>query len=383
MAVDLSIPTELVQLQESVRAFVTRELRPLEHDVDQADDIDPDVARALRMKAVALGLVGFNIPSAIGGGGVGPLGEVLIGEEVGRTSVPLADAVGRLPQALVFASDEQRPWLLAPALRGETTVCVALSEPDAGSDLMGIQTQARRDGDSWKINGSKVFISNVDTCDYALVLAVTDPSAPLRSRFTTFVVDRNDPGLGITRRFRKMGWRGYHISAFSLDTTVTCDRVLGEVGGGFETIMTAVNSMRLYIASRCVGAAKELLRLAVEYTQNRSTFGKRLGDHQAIQFMLADMDVEIEAARLLVLSTAWKAENKAADVRISASRAKLYASEMAGRAADATVQIFGGAGYMDDYPVERLYRDVRAFRIGEGTSEMQRVQIARHLLNGA
>jgi len=381
--VDLSIPTELIQLQESVRRFVTRELRPLEHDIDQADDIDPDLARELRMRAVALGLVGFNIPAGIGGGGVGPLGEVLIGEEVGRTSVPLADAVGRLPQALVFASEEQRPWLLAPALRGETTVCVALSEPDAGSDLMGIQTQARPDGDSWKINGSKVFISNVDTCDYALVLAVTDPTAPLRSRFTTFVVDRNDPGLEITRRFRKMGWRGYHISAFSLDTHVACDRVLGEVGGGFETIMASVNSMRLYIASRCVGAAKELLRLAVEYTQNRSTFGQRLGDHQAIQFMLADMDVEIEAARLLVLSTAWKAENKADDVRIAASRAKLYASEMAGRAADATVQIFGGAGYMDDYPVERLYRDVRAFRIGEGTSEMQRVQIARHLLNGA
>jgi acyl-CoA dehydrogenase len=381
--VDLSIPTELTQLQESVRTFVTRELRPLEHDIDQADDIDPAVSRRLRLKAVDLGLVGFNLPASVGGGGVGPLGEVLIGEEVGRTSIPLAETVGRLPQALVFANEEQRSWLLQPALHGKASVCVALTEPDAGSDLMGIHTQARRDGDGWQINGSKVFISQVETCDYVLVLAVTDPTAPLRSRFTTFIVERDNPGLVITRRFRKMGWRGYHISAFSLDTRVTCDRVLGEVGGGFETIMTAVNAMRLYIAARCVGAAKELLRLAVEYVQNRSTFGQRLGDHQAIQFMLADMDVEIEAARLLVLSTAWKAETKAEDLRIAASRAKLYASEMAGRAADAAVQIFGGAGYMDDYPVERMYRDLRAFRIGEGTSEMQRIQIARHLIAGA
>jgi acyl-CoA dehydrogenase len=381
--VDLSIPTELTQLQESVRTFVTRELRPLEHDIDQADDIDAAVSRNLRLKAVALGLVGFNLPASVGGGGVGPLGEVLIGEEVGRTSIPLAETVGRLPQALVFANEEQRSWLLQPALKGEASVCVALTEPDAGSDLMGIHTQARRDVDGWRINGSKVFISQVETCDYVLVLAVTDPGAPLRSRFTTFIVERDNPGLEITRRFRKMGWRGYHISAFSLDTHVSCDRVLGEVGGGFETIMTAVNAMRLYIAARCVGAAKELLRLAVEYVQNRSTFGHRLGDHQAIQFMLADMDVEIEAARLLVLSTAWKAETNAPDLRIAASRAKLYASEMAGRAADAAVQIFGGAGYMDDYPVERMYRDLRAFRIGEGTSEMQRIQIARHLIAGA
>jgi alkylation response protein AidB-like acyl-CoA dehydrogenase len=158
------------------------------------------------------------------------------------------------------------------------------------------------------------------------------------------------------------------------------DHVLGEIGAGFDTIMASINTMRLYIAAKCVGAAQQLLRLARDYAQRRRTFGHKLADHQAIQFMLADIDVELEAARLLVLAGAWKADTHQPDVRIAAARAKLYASEMAGRAADAAVQIFGGAGYMADLPVERMYRDLRGYRIGEGSSEMQRIQIARHVL---
>jgi len=378
---NLTISSELEMVQDTVRKFVLQELRPLERDVDIADDIDPATVRALRTKAARLGLVGFNIPAALGGGGVGALGEVLIGTEVGRTSIPLGETVGRLPQAIVFASAEQRQWLLNPALKGEVTACVALTEPDAGSDLAGIQTCARPHADGWILDGSKVFISNAETSDYIFVLAVTDASADLRHRFTTFILDRDSPGLTIGRRFRKLGWNGYHISAFSLqDCALGSDRVLGRVGAGFDTLIAAVNSMRLYIAARCLGAAEELLRLAAEFAQTRHTFGKRLGSHQAIQFMLADMDVGIEAARGLIYAAAWKSETSSPDFRIAASRAKLFATEMAGRVADSALQIFGGAGFMADLPIERMYRDLRGYRIGEGTSEMQRIQIARHVL---
>ena len=271
-----------------------------------------------------------------------------------------------------------------PALRAEKNACIALTEPDAGSDLGAVRTRALKDGARWLLNGSKQFISNAETSDYILVLAVTDPDAPLRGRFTVFIVDRDDPGLHFTHRFRKLGWHGYHISAFSLDDCrLGADRVLGGVGNGFGTIMASVNGTRLYIAARCVGTAQELKRRAAKYAMTRRTFGQLLGQHEAIQFMLADMDVELEAARMLVLAAVCKLAAGEADARIATSRAKLYATEMAGRAADAALQIFGGAGFMADLPIERMYRDVRGYRIGEGSSEIQRIQIARHVLAGA
>lgn len=381
---DLSIPQELVQIQDLVRTFIARELAPLEEQVDQADDIDAATMRNLRQRAVRLGIYGFNIPSELGGGGIGPLGEVLIGQEIGRTSIPLAEVVGRLPQSLTACDEGQTDWLLKPALRAEKNACIALTEPDAGSDLGAVRTRALKDGARWLLNGSKQFISNAETSDYILVLAVTDPDAPLRGRFTVFIVDRDDPGLHFTHRFRKLGWHGYHISAFSLDDCrLGADRVLGGAGNGFGTIMASVNGTRLYIAARCVGTAQELKRRAAEYAMTRRTFGQLLGHHEAIQFMLADMDVELEAARMLVLAAACKLAAGEADARIATSRAKLYATEMAGRAADAALQIFGGAGFMADLPIERMYRDVRGYRIGEGSSEMQRIQIARHVLAGA
>jgi acyl-CoA dehydrogenase len=378
---DLAIPPELAMIKQAARDFVTRELAPLEAQVDQEDDIPAATLQRLRQRALELGFYGFNLPAAVGGGGVGAVGEVLIGEEVGRTSVPLGEAIGRLPQSLVFCKGDQLDWLLGPALRAEVSVCNALTEPEAGSDLGGIQTRAVRHGSEWCISGSKQFISGAETSDYIFVLVVTDPAAPLRRRFTTFIVERKHPGLEFVHRFRKMGWHGHHLSAFALDECVVGeDHVLGEVGAGFDIIMASINTMRLYIAAKCVGAAQHLLSLASNYAQTRRTFGRRLGEHQAIQFMLANMDVELEAARLLVLAGAWKADTQQPDVRIAASRAKLYASEMAGRAADAAMQIFGGAGFMAELPIERMYRDLRGYRIGEGSSEMQRIQIARHLL---
>jgi acyl-CoA dehydrogenase len=334
--VDFSIPPELVLVKEAVGRFVDRELAPLEARIDHDDDIDPETMQSLRMRAHDLGFYGFNLPKEIGGGGIGPLGEVVVGMEMGRTSMPLAETIGRLPQALVHCDGEQTSWLLTPTVAATKTVCSALTEPNAGSDLGSIETAAVRDGGGWRLTGSKQFISNAETSDYILVLAVTEPKAPLRKRFTMFVVDRDDPQLHFLRRFRKMGWHGYHISAFALDQCRLSEgRVLGPVGAGFDIIMESVNSTRLYIAAKCVGAAQMLLKLACDYARSRRTFGMVLGDHQAIQFKIADMDVELEAARLLVLAAAASAEADMPEARIAAARAKLYATEMAGRGGDA------------------------------------------------
>ena len=378
---DLSIPDELRLLQGSVREFVTRELKPLEAQVERADAVDPATSHRLRQLAVELGLCGFNLPTTVGGGGLGPLAEAVIGIEMGRTTMALGEVIGRLPPALAFATPDQLDWLVAALLRGDTTVCSALTEPDAGSDLGMVRTTARLADGGWRISGHKQFISNADSADVYLVLAVTDPDADLRHRFTVFAVDRGGAGVTTFERFEKMGWRGYSVGAFALDDCfVDGSRVLGGVGAGFDVIMASVNRTRLYLAAKCVGMAEELQRLACSYASSRQTFGRPLSGHQAIQFQIADMDVELEAARLLVFAAAWSGEEGAATFRVAASRAKLYASEMVGRAADKTLQIFGGAGYMCDLPVERMYRDARAFRIGEGTSEMQRLQIARYTL---
>jgi acyl-CoA dehydrogenase len=380
---DFSVPSELVDLQELVRRYVEHELAPLEDVVDQADDIDPDVMQRLRDKAVEIGIYGFNLPEEIGGGGVGPVGEVLIGQEIGHTSIAMGEAIGRLPQALARADGDQRKWLVEPALRAEVGACIALTEPDAGSDLGGVQTRATEQGGCWHITGSKQFISQAETSDYILVLAVTNPGVPLRDRFTVFIVDRDDPGVHFLNRYRKLGWNGYHISAFALDdVTVGPERVLGGVNEGFATMMSSVNGTRLFIAARCVGAADELMKLSVRFANERKTFGKPLSEHQGVSFKIADMDVELEAARMLTFYAAWRQSIGAPDARIATSRAKLYATEMAGRAADTALQIHGGAGFMKDYPIERMFRDLRGYRIGEGSSEIQRIQIARNALSG-
>ena len=379
--VDFRLPDELEMLRTTVRGYVERHLRPLEQSVDRSDRLDPLVFRELRRKAAELGLYAHNLPVAIGGGGLGMLGQVVVGEELGRTSMPLADAIGFLPLAITEASAAQRGWFVDPLVSGERTIAYALTESDAGSDLGGLKTRAQRSGDGWRLTGSKQFISGADFADFIVVLAVTDASAPLRSRFTLFIVDRTHPGFHYLGNFHKMGWKGYHLGAFALDDCVLDDEhVLGSVGGGFDAMMATINTARIEYSGRYVGMADELLRLAVAYARERCTFGAPLSSRQAIQFSLADCDCEIEAARMLTYRAAVLADEGDPHFRIAGSRSKLYASEMVGRVADRVLQVFGGAGYMGDFPVERMYRDARAFRIGEGTSEMQRMQIARHLL---
>lgn len=373
---------EIDALVRTVSGFVQTSLRPHEEAVDRADDVDPGLMRDLRRSAADLGIYGYNMPEEIGGPGLSRVAISAIDEATGHTSMPLAEACGHLPGSLLFADAAQRDWFVGPLMRGERTVAYALTEPDAGSDLNALRTRARRTDGGWLLSGAKTFISHAETADHTIVLAVTDRDAPLKGRLTTLIVPRGAPGFTIERRFRKLGWHGYHLSALSFDDCfVPDDHVLGAPGAGFGVMMATINNDRLFVSCRCVGMAQRLIDLAVPYTRDRTTFGRRLADHQAIAFMLADCDVEIDAGRLLCAKAARLSDQGHPDARIAASRAKLYCTEMVGRVADRVLQIFGGAGFMADLPVERIYRDARGFRIGEGTSEMQRLQIARSLID--
>lgn len=373
--------SEIEMVRATVRGFVRSRLVPLEDPIERADNIDPKVLSGLRNEAVALGLYGFNMPAEVGGPGLSASMQLAILEELTYTSVPLSEVLGYLPLSLTFCNQEQRARVVDPVLNADKTVTYALTEPGAGSDLGGVRTRAVRVDGGWRLKGSKHFISHAETADYILVLAVTDENASLKKRLTTFIVDRNNPGVVGMTRYQKMGWRGYHLNGFTLEDCFVPDRdVLGEVGDGFLAMMASINHDRIFSACRSLGLAARGHQMACVYARERRAFGALLREHQAIQMMVADNDVEIEAARALIHRAVALAEANDPNFRIAASRAKLYASEMGCRVSDRVLQIFGGMGYMCELPVERFYRDARGFRIGEGTSEMQRIQIARHAL---
>jgi len=379
---NFSIPEDLQMIQNSVESYVKKELRPLEKKIEESDHIAIDVDRMLRKKSVALGFYGHNLPEKVGGAGLTTLGQALIGIELGKTTMALASTVGFLPGALKFTKPEQFDWFLNPILNADKVVAYAVTEPDAGSDFGRVSTHAKKEKGLWCLNGTKQFISNAESADFILVIAVTDPSASLKSRFTMFIVPTTTQGYSYVRSFKKMGWHGHPLGVFNLDNClISDDCILGYEGGGFEAVMSTINSTRVHLSGRYIGMASELMEMALNYSNQRITFGSALNQHQALQFMLADSDVEKQAATLLMYEAALDADADNPQARISAARSKLYGSEMVGRVADRVVQIFGGSGYVADLPIERMYRDARAFRIGEGTSEILRIQIARNLIS--
>lgn len=373
---------EIAMLRETTRRFVRERLQPLEAKIDADDEMPVVLDVAIRQEAKALGIYGFNFPLSLGGPDLPTEAKAVIYEEITQTSMPLVEALGHLPLTLAYCSTTQRETLLSPLVAGTKLITYALTEAAAGSDLSAIQTRATRVEGGWRLTGSKQFISNAETADFIVVLACTDPQASLKHKLTTFVVRQENPGLKGMTRYKKMGWRGYQLNGFSLDDCFVPDEdVLGPVGEGFLVMMSCINTDRVFSGYRALGIAKRAQALALDYARDRRAFGARLSDHQAIQFMLADNDVELKAASLLVKEALVLTDQGMRDARIAASRAKLYATEMGCRVVDRVMQIFGGMGYMTELPIERFYRDVRAFRIGEGTSEMQRLQIARHILS--
>jgi len=375
--------TELTLIRETARRFVRQRLVPLEQEIENDDDVNLDLLAKLRSEVAALGLYGFNLPESAGGPGLPAAAKVAILEELTYTSVPLSEVFGHLPLQLTQVSGAQREALLPDVLSGKKTITYALTEPNAGSDLGGLRARAVKTDGGWVLTGSKHFISHAETADYIIVLAVTNPDAPLKTKLGTFIVRRGNPGVVGMTRYKKMGWRGYHLNGFSLEDCFVPDAdVLGAPDEGFLGMMQSINQDRLLSASRSLGLSSRAQQMACEYAVERKAFGASLSQHQAIQFMIADNDVELEAARLLIRGAADAIEAEDPQARIAASRAKLYASEMGCRVTDRVLQVFGAMGYMCELPVERFYRDARAFRIGEGTSEMQRLQIARAALAG-
>jgi alkylation response protein AidB-like acyl-CoA dehydrogenase len=376
---DFEWPAEHRLIQETTRRFIKDRLRPHEDAVELADATDPEVMASLREQAAALGLFAYNMPAEVGGPGLSYLAQSLIDRELGRTTMAMGEAIGRVPETVLAFNEHQRKTLLPDIIAGRKLTAVAFTEPDAGSDLKAITTRAERVDGGWRLNGVKHFISHGDTAAYVIVLAVTDPDQKLKDRFSAFLVPQGT--FTVLNRFRKMGWRGYPLSALAFeDCIVDEDALIGVAGDGFLGMMSMLNTGRLNIAGRCVGLTEDLLALGVEYAAQRKTFGRRLADRDSVQFALANVATELQAADLLVTRAAWLADQRSADLHIAAAQAKLWASELAGRAADTVLQLFGGAGYMADLPLERIYRDVRAYRIGEGTSEILRLQVARSLM---
>jgi acyl-CoA dehydrogenase len=366
-------------LLDTIRRFVAERLRPLEEKVDREDEIPAEVVREMR----EMGLFGLSIPEEQGGLGLSMSEEVRVALELGRTTPAFRSVfgtnVGIGSQGLVMAGNEaQKAEWLPRIAAGEIITSFALTEPGAGSDSASVQTRAVRDGDIYRLSGSKRFITNADKASLFTVMART--GAPGAKGVSAFLVPADLPGLSVGKPERKMGQQGAHVCDVNFDEVpVPAANRLGEEGEGFGIAMRVLDRGRLHIAAVCVGISERLIGDAVAYAAERRQFGKPIAEFQLVQAMIADSKTETMAARALVLEAA-ALKDAGQPITLEAAAAKYFASETVGRVADRTVQIFGGAGYIADYGIERLYRDVRLFRIYEGTSQVQQLVIARETM---
>ena len=368
---------------KTVRGFVEKELYPLEPEVERTGHVPSELGREIQRKVKALGFYAPNIPEKYGGGGLDNLTIALLERELGRTSWALHVWWGRPSNILCACSEEQKPRYLAPTVSGEKIDALAISEPDAGSDVRGMKCTARKVGRDWVINGTKHFISHADVADFVILFASTGDDqvgAQSKKRITCFLVDRGTPGFQVRPGYQSVSYRGYNNSILTFDDCrVPASQILGEEGQGFEIANTWLRSTRLSVAATSVGKARRAFDLALNHAARRRQFGSPIGKFQGVSFQLADMVTEIDAAEYLTLAAAWRLDQGLhADREIA--QAKLYASEMAARVTDRAIQIFGGMGLMSELPLERMWRDVRVDRIWDGTSEIQRHIIARDLL---
>ena len=377
---DFALSDEQRMILGTVRQFVQKELLPLEAEIQRAELEgrqlpDRNTIRQLQATARKAGLWGLLTPEEYGGANLGFLMTALITMETARALVPFIYG-GGADNILYQCTPVLRERYLLPTIEGERQSCFALTEPDTGSDATNIKMPAVRDGTDWVLNGEKVFITNGCEADFAIVFAVTDRNKGYKGGVTAFLVDR---AMGWTsRRIQTMGSWGPAELHFE-NVRVPAENVLGEVGNGFQQAMAWIGQGRLLIPARAVGQAQRLLEMGREYARQRIAFGHPIADYQAIQWMLADSAVEIEEVGWLVLSAAWRAD-QSADARHAISMAKLAGAEMIWRVADRVLQIHGGTGYTKELPIERVMRDVRVYRIYEGTDEIQRRSIARNLL---
>ncbi|KQN24811.1 acyl-CoA dehydrogenase [Sphingomonas sp. Leaf33] len=367
-------------LIDTVRRFVAERLRPLEAQVEADDAIPADIVDAMK----DMGLFGLSIAEEHGGLGLTMAEEVRVAIELGRTTPAFRSAfgtnVGIGSQGLVMAgTPEQKAQWLPRIASGEVVTSFALTEPDVGSDSGAVKARAVRDGDVYRLSGTKRYITNADRADLFTVMARTGDDLGARG-VSAFLVPRDLPGVSVGEPEKKMGQKGAKVADVHFDdVAVPVANRLGAEGEGFKIAMRVLDRGRLHIAAVCVGVAERLIADSVGYALERKQFGKAIGEHQLIQAMIADAKTEALAARALVLDAADK-KDRGEDVVLESAAAKYFASEMVGRVADRAVQIYGGAGYIADHGIERLYRDVRLFRIYEGTSQIQQLIIARETM---
>lgn len=382
MALD---PETLQQLLDTVGRFVRERLVPLEHKVAEDDAIPPEIVAEMR----ELGLFGLSVPEEYGGLGLTMTEEVQVAFELGGTSPAFRSLIGTNngigSQGIVIdGTPEQKSRYLPKLASGEIVGAFALTEPEAGSDAGSLRTSARRDGDHYVLNGTKRFITNAPHAGLFTVFARTNPDEPGARGVSAFLVEAGTPGLTIGKTDKKMGQKGAHTADVIFeDCRVPAANIIGgKEGQGFKTAMKVLDRGRLHIASVCVGVAERLIRDSLHYAMERKQFGQPIAEFQLVQAMLADCRTEAYAGRCMVLETA-RRKDAGVDVATEAACCKLYCSEMVGRVADRAVQIHGGAGYIAEYGVERFYRDVRLFRIYEGTSQIQQLVIARNMIREA
>ncbi|GHF97888.1 MULTISPECIES: acyl-CoA dehydrogenase family protein [Amycolatopsis] len=379
---DFSLSTEEREVRDWVRTFVQRELVPLEQEVLRRErahqpGLTGEELKDLQLKAKESGFWGVLTPEEYGGMGLSAVMAALLEAELGRTFVPFRFG-GAADNILFHANEEQKQAYLLPTISGERKSCFAITEPGAGSDAKAIRTTARKDGSDWIINGEKTFITGGNEADFTMVFAITDPEKGANGGVTCFLVDR------------EAGWKSEYIdtmgewgpaSLIFQDVRVPETQILGEEGRGFELAMQWIGQGRYLLPARAIGSCERLITMAIEHANTRETFGQKIAERQAIQWMIADSGVELEALRWLVLHAAWQVD-QGVDSRHAQSMAKLYGGQKANEIVDRVLQIHGGMGYTRELPVERWYRELRLLRIYEGTDEIQRRTIARNLLKG-
>jgi alkylation response protein AidB-like acyl-CoA dehydrogenase len=375
------LPSEYKELRTSVRALAEKEIAPYAQAVDEEHRFPVEAKNALTKN----GLFAAHVPTEYGGDGADALATVLIIEEVARVCgssslIPAVNKLGSVPLLLGGNEDQKKRWL--PQLVKGSGFSYCLSESEAGSDAAALRTKVERSADGWVLNGSKKWITNAGESDFYSVIAQGDPSLGTKG-ITAFIVEKSDPGVSFGAPEKKMGMRGSPTREVYFDNVqLSDDRRISEVGKGFALAMDTLDHTRITIAAQAIGLAQGAFDVATKYAHERQQFGKPIFDFQAIQFMLADMAMNIESARLLTYSAAVKSENNEKDLRFFSAASKCLASDVAMKVTQDAIQVLGGYGYVSDYPVERMMRDTKLTQIYEGTNQIQRVVMARNLPNG-
>ena len=381
---DFSLSDEQRQIIDTTRAFVEKELYPHEAEVERTGVLRHDLRDEIKRKAIAAGLYAANMPAETGGAGLDTLTWILYERELGRASYALHyNCVFRPSYILNACQGDQREKYLLASVRGEAVDCVAMTEPQTGSDVRGMKTFARADGGDYIINGTKHFISHADEATFVILFAATGEEETAKGKkklVTAFLIDKGTPGFTVRDGYRNVSHRGYNNCILDFtDCRVNKRQILGEPGKGFEVANSWLGATRLQVAATALGRAERALDHAKQFAVDRVQFGQQIGKFQGISFQLADMAVELKAAELMTLEAAWKVDQKTV-TDMDMAMAKLKATEMLAMVADKAIQIHGGMGLMADLPLERIWRDARVERIWEGTSEIQRHIISRAML---